>query len=375
MNRPRVVLVALHFAEYSAKLALALSKQWDVLLVLYRSNAENELGECWQDRLCDPNLKTVALDKPRLPPSVIRNTFRLLRLIREFRPDVIHFQEDPRDEIILALPMLGSIPKVLTVHDPIPHEGLDSRRLRFSRFRLYRPWIRRSADIAITHGGFLVRELEQACPWLKYRIARIAHGPLNGNCAEESPTRPEGLRLLFFGRIHEYKGLRFFVDALIRLRHEGMPVIGVVAGRGSDLERHRATMEAAGCFEILDRYIAAPEVPRLFRAARAVVLPYIDGTQSGVAAMALGFGTPVVASAVGSIPELVRHGVNGLLVPPKDASALAEAVRSICLDDRLRDELADGACGLRDGKLSWATIAEETSRTYRRMLNEIARET
>ena len=110
--------------------------------------------------------------------------------------------------------------------------------------------------------------------------------------------------------------------------------------------------------------LPAAEVHTLFSEAWAIVLPYTDGTQSGVAALALGFERPVVASAVGSIPELVRHGQNGLLVPPSDLEALVHAIRLTITTDGLWCELSDGAKKLRDGELSWRTIADATGRVY-----------
>jgi glycosyltransferase involved in cell wall biosynthesis len=217
--------------------------------------------------------------------------------------------------------------------------------------------------MAITHGGLLADNLIEAFPHFKDKVQSIPHGPL-GLFSGTRSSRPNGFRLLFFGRIFEYKGLGYFVDSVIMLRDKGYPVIGVVAGFGTDLQRHRQRMEEAGCFEILDRYIAAKEVPDLFLDSFAVILPYVDGTQSGVAAMALGFARPVVASAVGSIPELVRNGENGLLVPPSDSIALSDAIETLITDDQLWERLAAGASELRDGDLSWRSIADKTVDVY-----------
>jgi glycosyltransferase involved in cell wall biosynthesis len=58
---------------------------------------------------------------------------------------------------------------------------------------------------------------------------------------------------------------------------------------------------------------------------------------------ALAVGTPVIATRVGGVPEVVEDGVNGLLVPPGDAAALAEAVRRFFADGALRDRLRAAA--------------------------------
>lgn len=364
-GRRRVAVVALHFAEYAVRLSEALADKWEVLLILYDQNVMNELGQDWESRCEKANLKCLVLKKPRWPWNAIVNAWRLVKQILRFAPDVIHYQENPRDEIVLTLPFLWMYPKVMTIHDPAPHKGTDENRLRFSRYRWYLPWARRSADLALVHGEALAGELVQVAPWLHTKVRTVAHGPLGPEEAmltEEVP--PRGMRLLFFGRMHEYKGLEYFIEAVLRLRAEGHPVTGVVAGRGDDLGRHLTRMKTSGCFEVIDRYIAASEVPPLFRGARVVVLPYVEGTQSGVAAMAIGYGRPVVASAVGAIPLLVRDRINGLLVPPKDVVSLTNAVRSLLLDDVLWTRLADGAGALRNGELSWRSIADTCELVY-----------
>jgi glycosyltransferase involved in cell wall biosynthesis len=219
--------------------------------------------------------------------------------------------------------------------------------------------------VAITHGQVLIEALEQECIWLNGRTWSIPHGPLGllSSTINFSPIQPS--RLLFFGRIQKYKGLEFFVAAVTKLHREGLPVVGVIAGFGDDLECCRDAIADAGCFEIWDHYIPSDKVPELFQNARAVVLPYVEGTQSGVAALALGYARPVVASAVGSIPELVRHGQNGLLVPPSDAVVLADALRAVVTDDFLWTQLSHGAVTLRDGELSWKTISARTQEAYR----------
>lgn len=363
-TKTRVALIALHFAEYAANLASAMAANAEVLLILYRNNANNELGADWEVRLQQPGLQIITLDRPHTPLAIIKNTFQLVSILKKFDPTVIHWQDVGRDELLFSLPFFLATPRVVTVHDPAPHSGVDTERLKFSRIRLFSFLLRRSAHAAIAHGKFLAAELERVCPWLMGKVAAIPHGPLGVPKASGTPPLPQGMRLLFFGRIHQYKGLRHFVAAVSQLHRDGLPVTGVVAGSGSDLEEHRAAMLAAGCFEVMEGFIPAADVPALFLNSRAVVLPYVDGTQSGVAAMALGLGCPVVASAVGSIPELVRNGVNGLLVAPTDTAALAQAIREIVSDNALWHQLAAGAIRLRDGELAWSTIGTQTLKVY-----------
>lgn len=338
-----------------------------MLLILYGDNVQSELGRDWIKILKHQHLKICAMDRPVSPISVLINAQKLVRTIQRFDPDVVHYQEDPRDELMLALFYFRSIPTVLTIHDPINHSGADSERLRYSRFRFYRPILRRTADVAIVHGNLLSNILVKEIPSFLGRVTSIPHGPLGNFASIPAISTGNIFRLLFFGRLHKYKGLSYFVNAVIALRNKGYPVIGVVAGRGSDLEPNRIRMEESGCFEILNRYIANDEIPGLFLGSFAVILPYVDGTQSGVAAMALGFSRPVVASSVGSIPELVREGENGLLVPPGNTEALIAAIEALFVNKELWEKLVMGAIKLRNNELSWDTIADRTMDVYERV--------
>jgi glycosyltransferase involved in cell wall biosynthesis len=81
--------------------------------------------------------------------------------------------------------------------------------------------------------------------------------------------------------------------------------------------------------------------------------------------MAFAFSRPVIATDVGGLPDVVIDGQTGLLVPPRDEIALADAMEKLLLDRRLRDSLATGAARFAREKLSWPRIAEVTYETYR----------
>jgi glycosyltransferase involved in cell wall biosynthesis len=171
--------------------------------------------------------------------------------------------------------------------------------------------------------------------------------------------------LLFFGRIEKYKGLRYFIDAVKMLKAKGLVVKGIIAGTGQDLDLHRVEVEADSSFEVIDRYIGSDELDGLFGRTNVVVLPYTDATQSGVVAMALHYGRPVVATDVGSIGEVVIDGYNGLLVPPQDAPVLAQAISRLIEDPSLSTTMGRNASHLGKTELSWAAIAVRTTEAYK----------
>lgn len=167
---------------------------------------------------------------------------------------------------------------------------------------------------------------------------------------------------LFFGRIEAYKGLGILLEAARLLRSRDYRI--VIAGDGHDLDRHRAEIASLPKVVLKDQFIPAADVPALFARALAVVLPYLDATQSGVAAHAFSAGTPVIASRVGALPDVIGHDVNGLLVPPGDAPALAAAMARLLDDPALASSLSRRATETARTTLSWDSIAVDTLDVY-----------
>jgi len=135
--------------------------------------------------------------------------------------------------------------------------------------------------------------------------------------------------LLFFGFVRRYKGLRYLLQAL-PLVQKHLPVHLLVAGEfWEDEEIYRRLVEELGLQEsvtLLNRYIPNEEVGLYFSAADVLVLPYLEATQSAVVQTAFGFERPVIVTQVGGLAETVEHNGTGLVVPPGDVQALAQAI-------------------------------------------------
>lgn len=147
-------------------------------------------------------------------------------------------------------------------------------------------------------------------------------------CAATFAVPPAARRLLFFGYVRAYKGLPTLIEALPLLPAD---VQLVVAGEiyHHDADHYRALAARLGVGDrlvLLDRFVASKDLACCFAMADLVVLPYWTASQSGVAPLAFASGRAVVASAVGGLPDLIRPGETGLLVPPRDPPALAAAV-------------------------------------------------
>jgi glycosyltransferase involved in cell wall biosynthesis len=178
--------------------------------------------------------------------------------------------------------------------------------------------------------------------------------------------------VVFFGRVVEYKGLDYLIQAQ-PLVSEAIPEARfVIAGSGPDWQRCRSFIKNSDSFEITDGFIPDSLVAKIVSHAAVVVMPYIEASQSGVVGIAYAFGKPVVATNVGALPKAVKDGETGLLVPPRDPRALADAIIKILTDNDLRQNMGQNALQVADDELSWKRSAEMTYQLYRRLTGSVA---
>ncbi|WP_247466403.1 glycosyltransferase family 4 protein [Bradyrhizobium sp. 62] len=360
-RRLRVAIYAPHFAEYSYRLASGLARHCDVRLVLNRKDA-NQQWELANIAVTDP-FETRIRDLSLRRAGVIGIPASFIDVI-SFRPDVIHCHEVPEiytSKLIQFLRPLG-IPLMLTVHDAIPHsEGGSGTSPREDGWR---GRMRAAASVVTTHGESCVADFRRASPDFGGDVVSGMHGVLMVPPVRGTVIDPEPARILFFGRMWAYKGLDVFVDAIDMLAQRGVPHEAIVAGRGPEMTRLGARMTAMPTIKMINAYITPQETGRLFQSATAVALPYKDASQSGVLASAYGNSRPVVASATGGIPDVVKDGVNGLLVSPGDAVALADALERLLTSKSLTAALTEGARQTAVGPLNWDHIAERLLSSY-----------
>jgi glycosyltransferase involved in cell wall biosynthesis len=174
--------------------------------------------------------------------------------------------------------------------------------------------------------------------------ARILVLPNAG--ASRPPRAPEAVRpeILFLGRLGERKGVPVLISALGRLAESGLDWRAVIAGDG-DAAPYRAEVERRGLSArvTFPGWLGAAESQaHLSRAALLVLPSEAEGLPMAVVE-AFAWGVPVVATPVGSIPDILHDDVEGLLVPVGDAEALACALQRLIADPDLRRQLGANA--------------------------------
>jgi glycosyltransferase involved in cell wall biosynthesis len=163
-----------------------------------------------------------------------------------------------------------------------------------------------------------------------------------------APQQPAAARVVCVGRLVAKKGITFLVDACARLKATGRAVECVIVGDGEERAALQQQIAAAG----LDRHVILAgagshrETLHMLRSATVCVLPCIvapDGDRDGLPTVlleALALGVPIVSTTLPGVREIVRHGESGLLVPPSDAAALADAIDAVLSSRALRARFA-----------------------------------
>jgi glycosyltransferase involved in cell wall biosynthesis len=177
------------------------------------------------------------------------------------------------------------------------------------------------------------------------------------------PAR-EPYTLLFFGRIWPYKGLKYLIAAIPLVAKQFPEVKLLIAGRGENLDAYFPDDYNSNHYEILNDYIPNEAVAGIFDRSTIAILPYIESSQSGVAALAYGTGTPIIASDVGGVGEMIENDKDGLLVPPGDVPALANAIIRLLSDRQLQEKLRIASGDRCQKDLSWSKIAAQTVNVY-----------
>jgi glycosyltransferase involved in cell wall biosynthesis len=176
------------------------------------------------------------------------------------------------------------------------------------------------------------------------------------------------------GRLVAKKGFSRLIEAAGILVRAGMPLRVVLGGAGDLTEElvRRARRQDCGARISFVGAVPHDQVGAFLSAADVVVVPSVRDERGNVDGLpnvlleALAVGRPVVSSRVGGIPDVIEDGQNGLLVPPGDAAALAEALARLHGDEGLRRRIALAAEQTAGG-LSWERYGERLMAGYERV--------
>ena len=250
---------------------------------------------------------------------------RLRRRLTALRPDLaICAMPGPLDLLLLTALRRCGVPVTVIVHDAEPHTGDAIPLLMF----LQRHLIRR-ADTAAALSEHVAAGLRRQRLMSPDRLLVVAHPPFVFGPPPPPPRGHGGkLRLLCFGRLLSYKGLDLLADAARLLVAQPGWELRVVGSGPEGVELADLRGLPGVCVE--NRWVPEHEIAALIAWCDALVLPYREASQSGVAPAAIAAGRFVVATRVGGLVEQLGGEPLAQLCEP-DAGSLAAALRDLLL--------------------------------------------
>jgi glycosyltransferase involved in cell wall biosynthesis len=279
------------------------------------------------------------------------NAQAVKRVIESLRPDVVHVHNVGGKIPLLTLRALRrlEIPVVMTLHDyrlicpratlfchakipcRVPKSGCDVF------VKLQRTLLKNCVTKFILPSRFLADRLKEK---LGEVDVVVVPNPLRRIEAKPKGV-PESFRVLYVGRLVWYKGIHVLLKAFKKLKRKNAELI--IAGSGPELETVKRLSRTDGRIIPLG-FISEEEKRKLLIDASLVVVPSLwPEPFPMIIVESFGSGTPVVASKVGGVPEIVIDGVNGKLFEPGDSEKLSKILTELSEDEESLRRLGEGA--------------------------------
>ena len=280
-----------------------------------------------------------------------RPTVDLARVIHRFRPDVVYANSVRSGLVAMtAARISGRRPRaVVHLHDPVHQTMLDRAAAHYVG-RLADTLVAVSQYVADGYGRerSKVQVLYNAVDPERFRTSPERAGAVR----QQLGIAPDAPLLAVVGQITPWKGQREALEALAAVHTEIPDAHLLIAGSAKFTGRHRQYDTEAYQQELIAR-AAQPDlagtvhmtgeisdVASVYSSATIVLVPSWYEAFAMVVLEAMAAERPLIASAAGGNLEIIRHGVDGWLVPPRDPTALASAVIGLLCDPRLRETLA-----------------------------------
>ncbi|MFA7169673.1 MAG: glycosyltransferase family 4 protein [Candidatus Paceibacterota bacterium] len=343
------------------------------------------------DNFADVTFKTFTGNSP-LRFFYVFNPFALLALRRElrnYRPDVVHLHTISKASPFILF-LLKDFPTVLTIHD---HTLFDPTRVcdipllqkyktTFSDYFIDTPSLRFYLEkLRFFFFRCLAKNIDTtfACSYFYrecalssniFKNARTLH-----NSVELSSPRPmeNWNRILFVGRLDREKGVRFLLEAYVRLRDKYPDLKLCIVGEGQErgqLQKRIKDLGMENSIKIVG-YKSQEEISELYRKTTLLVVPSLHPDNlPTVCIEAMAIGRPIVASDVGGIPELVSNGETGILVPPADAQSLAIAIDTLLSNRKLIQEMGQAGRKKAEKEFNIDFYMQETIQEYYKLIRK-----
>lgn len=323
----------------------------------------------------DPRL--IFIGKPRsirASGSIARITFSFLRKSKRVRHvldeeqfDVVHLHEPLIPSLTFLFLRQAECLRIGTFH-----AARDGGHLVYSYGRrIIKRWFRRldgKIAVSVAANRLIGRYFPGYYNIIPNGIDVERFSGEAGRLAEFDDGR---LNVLFVGRLEKRKGLKYLLRAFVAFKAEHPSSRLIVVGEGKLRSGYAKSMQKAGVSDVVfTGFVPDADLPRYYASADICCAPATGHESFGIVLLeAMASGKPVIASNIEGYAAVVTHGVEGLLVPPKDAAALLTALQDLAVDPGLRERMGERGRG-KAQEFGWERVAQRVLSYYERLLYE-----
>ena len=290
--------------------------------------------------------------------------------LRRIRPHVVNPHSSRDGWLVGAAARLARVPFIVrTRHFDVP---ISSKRVSGFVYSRLADHVLTTSPMVTAHFRELFQLPESRVTTLPTGIDVIEFSPL-GRRAELAPAaQQKNLPLIgMVSIIRRAKGHETLLAAARQLRDGGLAAHYVIVGEGPYLDKVRATAMNLQLEDCVTFTGVRDDIPAVLRALSVLVIPSLHEGIPQTGLQALATKTPIVASNVGGIPSIIRHGNTGRLVPPGDAAAIAQALRETLQDTAATQRMCEAGRALVEKKHSLEGMLDQVEALYRRYLPEV----
>jgi phosphatidylinositol alpha-mannosyltransferase len=283
---------------------------------------------------------------------------RVGRALRQFGPDVVHVHEPTSPSTSMFAALRAHAPVVATFH-----ANVERSRLLTAALPILRPvWRRLRVKIAVSQAA---KNFYESRFGDGIRVVPNGSDVRLFSTAAPAPELPEGRKMLWTHRLDPQKGFGVAVDAFATLAPEFRDLWFVVIGDGKDRAMIERLPPESRSRVLMVGSVAHDRLPAYHAGADVFIAPALGQESFGLVLVeAMAAGVPVVASDIAGYREVVRQDVDGLLVPPGDPSALAEAVAGVLREPDTAKRLSE-AGRTRAQDFRWDPVVDRIEQAYR----------
>jgi len=319
------------------------------------------------------DIETVALNRARyhrFSPGIVRDLYRLMKQKN------IHIVRTHRYRANLygrLAALLSGVPvKIISLHDNYRKD------LRLER-RIVNKILLKATDKIVAVSESIRKDIIKYDGIDSSKILVIPNGidterfNPEGNFADIRKgfsIKESDIVLGFVGRVVPTKGLEYLIDALPFLKKEFKNIKLLITGEGSTMERLKKKAKENNVHDSIIFTGKRRDIPDILSCTDIFVMPSVAEGLPNALLEAMAMGKPIVATEVGGIPEVIKNGHSGLLVPPRNPEALATAIKDLISNEQLAAKMGQAARHIVLDNFSIWSIAQKWQTLYLSILRE-----